>query len=598
MMRLADLLVDTLIRQYKVNIVFTVTGGGAMYLNDAFGSRGAELSYIAVHHEQTASMAAEAYAGLSGKIGVCQITTGPGGTNSISGCAGAWIDSKPIIFISGQVESFSLAEAGTRQTGVQEVKITELVKPITKAAIRLDDPYMVLYELDRLISIALSGRQGPVWIDIPLDLQNFKFEDISHLPRYITAYDGTRSKSLLKVKIEKLANVFRISQRPLLCVGNGSRSAARQILEFAEKYQLPIILGWNAKDLYPYSHDLVIGSIGQFGNRAANILTSKSDLIIGLGFRFSVPQIGYDPSTFAPQATIVSVDIDPYEIQKYSGFIDIGIQSDVGDLINILKNHNFVELENKFKKWAESARKLAKLEFDANPRSIDKIDPYDFTDLLSEQLPNSSIIVTDMGTSFTCTHQQIKIKSGFRLFTSSGLAAMGFGLPGAIGAFFAKTSDCFLTLITGDGGLMFNMQDLQTVVTHKIPLKIIIYENGGYVTMKLMQQSRFGRYVGSGPSSKVECVDYVALSNAFGILVRSISKHDEIVEGLSWLYSDQNRAAVLVVHLDPDQPLIPRVQTQSTKEGKLLPGRLEYMYPPLSDENETMISKLFRDKIE
>jgi acetolactate synthase-1/2/3 large subunit len=597
-MRLADLLVDTLIRQYKVNIVFTVTGGGAMYLNDAFGSRGEELSYISVHHEQTASMAAEAYAGLSGNLGVCQITTGPGGTNSISGCAGAWIDSKPIIFISGQVESFSLAEAGTRQTGVQEVKITELVKPITKAAIRLDDPYMVLYELDRLISIALSGRQGPVWIDIPLDLQNFKFEDVSKLPRYITAYDGTRSKSLLKVKIEKLANAMRISQRPLLCIGNGSRSAASPILEFAEKYQLPIVLGWNAKDFYPHSHDLVIGSIGQFGNRAANILTSKSDLIIGLGFRFSVPQIGYDPSTFAPQATIVSVDIDPHEIQKYSGFIDIGIQSDVGDLINILKNHNFVELESKFEKWAESARKLSKLEFDAGPRSIDKIDPYDFTDLLSEQLPNSSVIITDMGTSFTCTHHQIKIKSGFRLFTSSGLAAMGFGLPGAIGAFFAKSSDCCLTLITGDGGLMFNMQDLQTIVTYKIPLKIIIYENGGYVTMKLMQQSRFGRYVGSGPSSKVECVDYVALSNAFGILVRSISKHDEVVNGLSWLYSDQNRAAVLVVHLDPDQPLTPRVQTQSTKEGKLLPGRLEYMYPPLSDENEAMISQLFRNKIE
>jgi acetolactate synthase-1/2/3 large subunit len=175
---------------------------------------------------------------------------------------------------------------------------------------------------------------------------------------------------------------------------------------------------------------------------------------------------------------------------------------------------------------------------------------------------------------------------------------MGFGLPGAIGAFFAKSNDCCLTLITGDGGLMFNMQDLQTVVTHKIPLKIIIYENGGYVTMKLMQQSRFGRYVGSGPSSKMECVNYVALSNAFGILVRSISKHDEVVEGLSWLYSDQNSAAVLVVHLDADQPLTPRVQTQSTKEGKLLPGRLEYMYPPLSDENETVISKLFKDEIE
>jgi acetolactate synthase-1/2/3 large subunit len=594
-MRLADLIVDTLICKYGVSTVFTVTGGGAMYLNDAFGSRGAELRYIAVHHEQTASMAAEAYAGISGSLGVCQITTGPGGTNSISGCAGAWIDSKPIIFISGQVESFSLADVGTRQTGVQEVKIVEIVKPITKAAIRLDDPYMVLYELDRLISIANSGRKGPVWLDIPLNLQNFHIEDVSKLPRYIDTHDGARSKSLLAVKVAKLITSIKKSHRPLLCVGNGARFAATQILEFAEKYQLPIVLGWNAKDFYPESHNLVIGSIGQFGNRAANIITAKSDLIIGLGFRFSVPQIGYDPSTFAPEATIVSVDIDPYELNKYSGFIDVGIQADVGVLVKLLRNFDFNEAKVNFSKWAKITEKISEIEFDVSPRSIDKINSFDFTDFLSEQLPSPSIVVTDMGTSFTCTHQQIKLKPDVRLYTSSGLAAMGFGLPGAIGAYFAKSSDCYLTLITGDGGLMFNMQELQTIVTHNIPLKIVIYENGGYLTMRLMQKSRFERYVGSGPESMVECVDYVALSNAFGMQVKSISKHEEIAEGIAWLYSDQNQAAILIVHLDPDQPLIPRVQTQSTKEGKLIPGRLENMYPPLSDDAETAIAQILRD---
>jgi acetolactate synthase-1/2/3 large subunit len=593
-MRLADLLVDTLVLQYEVRVVFTVTGGGAMYLNDAFGARGAELKYVAMHHEQTASMAAEAYAGLSGKLGVCQITTGPGGTNSISGCAGAWIDSKPVIFISGQVEAFSLAGVGTRQTGVQEVKIVELVKPITKEAIRLDDPYMILYEIDRLISIALAGRQGPVWIDIPLNLQNFNFTDDIILPRYKSVKKEERSKSLQNIKIQKLANIIKLSQRPLLCVGNGSRDAAQQILKFAEKYHLPIVLGWNAKDFYPDAHVLVIGSIGQFGNRAANILTSKCDLMIGFGFRFSVPQIGYDPSTFAPQATIVSVDIDPYEIQKYSGFIDIGIQSDVGNLINILEKFDFNAIEGKFRRWAESAFSVSKIQFDTAPRKSDEIDSFDFTDILSEKLPSSSIIVTDMGTSFTCTHQQLKIKTGMRLYTSSGLAAMGFGLPGAIGAFFAKGSEHSVTLITGDGGLMFNMQELQTIVTYKIPLKIIIYENGGYLTMKLMQNSRFGRCVGSGPSTKLECVDYVALSKAFGIQVREISDYEEISDGLSWLYSDQFLASILVVHLNPDQSLTPRVQTQSTKEGELIPGRLEYMYPPISDEIDDLVAKIFQ----
>lgn len=590
-MRLADLLVDTLIQQYGVSVVFTVTGGGAMYLNDAFGSRSEELKYIAVHHEQTASMAVEAYSGLSGKLGVCQITTGPGGTNSISGCAGAWIDSKPIIFISGQVESFSISGKGTRQTGVQEINIVELVTSITKAAVRLNDPYMVLYELDRLISIAFDQRQGPVWFDIPLDLQNFEISEVKKLPRYSKLTPNIRKNTLQAVKIRRLTDMLNSSSRPLLCVGNGSRLAAESILEWAEKYRIPIVLGWNAKDLYPHSHPLVIGSIGQFGNRSANILTSKSDLILGLGFRFSIPQIGYDPSTFAPQANIVSVDIDPYEIQKYSGFIDFGIQADVGQVMEILCEQKLNPIN--FNKWSESAILLSDMELDSSPRNKEAIDSFDFTDFLSICVPTPSYIVTDMGTSFTCTHQQIRIKTGVRLFTSSGLAAMGFGLPGAIGAHFAKEQGTFLTLITGDGGLMFNVQELQTLLTHSIPLKIIIYENGGYLTMRLMQKSRFGKYVGSGPSSRLECADYSALSKAFGIESKSICRYDEINSGLLWLYSNKECSSVLIVHMDSDQPLTPRVQTQSSKDGKLLPGRLEYMYPLLSDDQETRITKLF-----
>jgi acetolactate synthase-1/2/3 large subunit len=590
-MRLADLLVETLIQQYGVSVVFTVTGGGAMYLNDAFGSRPEELKYIAVHHEQTASMAAEAYSGLSGKLGVCQITTGPGGTNSISGCAGAWIDSKPIIFISGQVESFSISSQGIRQTGVQEIKITELVVSITKAAVRLNDPYMVLYELDRLISIAFDQRKGPVWLDIPLDIQNFELSEVKKLPRYLPLPPSIRINALHAVKVRRLKNMLESSSRPLLCVGNGSRLAAESVLAWAEKYRIPIVLGWNAKDLYPHSHPLVIGSIGQFGNRSANILTSKSDLILGLGFRFSIPQIGYDPSTFAPQANIISVDIDPYEIQKYSGFIDFGIQADVGQLMGILCKIN-LNLRN-FNKWSESAILLSNMELDSSPRNTKGIDSFDFTDFLSMHLPSPSHVITDMGTSFTCTHQQMKIKAGVRLFTSSGLAAMGFGLPGAIGAHFAQEHNTFLTLITGDGGLMFNVQELQTLITHNIPLKIIIYENGGYLTMRLMQKNRFGNYVGSGPASRLECADYSALSKAFGIESKSISRYDEINSGLSWLYSNKKCSSILIVHMDSEQPLIPRVQTQSTKDGQLLPGRLEYMYPLLSDEQELSISKLF-----
>jgi acetolactate synthase-1/2/3 large subunit len=592
-MRLADLLVETLIRDYGVSTAFTVTGGGAMYLNDAFGLRTTELRYIPFHHEQSASMAAEAYAGITGKLAVCQITTGPGGTNAISGCTGAWIDSKPVIFISGQVESFSLADLGTRQTGVQEVKITELVKSITKAAVILRDAYMVLYELDRLISIALSGRKGPVWFDIPLDLQNFEILENNKLPRYVVPKRNARVDALLDVKLQKLSALISNSSKPLLCVGNGARGVSNKILKWAESKHFPIVLGWNAKDFYSGSHPLVCGSIGQFGNRAANILTSKADLILGLGFRFSVPQIGYDPSLFAPQATIVSIDVDPFELQKYSGFIDMGIQADIEQMIDSLLATETSDLRGQIKSWAKACYDLSRLNFDPVPRNTDKIDSFDFTDRLSELLPSESVVVTDMGTSFTCTHQQLQVKAGNRLFTSSGLAAMGFGLPGAIGACFAKTTNEVVTLITGDGGLMFNLQEFQTVKTHKLPLKVIVYENSGYLTMRLMQKSRFGRFVGEGPTSDVDCVDYMKLSNAFGIDAMSISRHDEIENGLSWLYADCQKASVLVVHLDPNQPLTPRVQTMSDKDGRLIPGRLEAMYPATSEDQDENIARLF-----
>jgi acetolactate synthase-1/2/3 large subunit len=390
-----------------------------------------------------------------------------------------------------------------------------------------------------------------------------------------------------------LASLISNSSRPLLCVGNGARKASSKILKWAELNDIPIVLGWNAKDLYLASHHLVVGSIGQFGNRAANILTSKADLIVGLGFRFSVPQIGYDPSLFAPQATIVSIDVDQFELNKYSGFIDMGIQADVEQIIDALSKKKWSTARGSFEVWAKASHDLAILNLDPMPRNTDKIDSFDFTDFLSEYLPSPSVLVTDMGTSFTCTHQQLKIRAGIRLFTSSGLAAMGFGLPGAIGAHFAKNDNDFLTLITGDGGLMFNLQEFQTVMTHKIPLKVIIYENGGYLTMRLMQRSRFGRYVGESPTSNVDCMDYTKLSSAFGIEAREISRFDEIKDGLTWLYSDSQRPSVLIVHLDPYQPLTPRVQTMSGKDGRLLPGRLESMYPTLSQEQEKNIDSLF-----
>lgn len=595
-MRLADLLVRTLVEEYGIDTVFTVTGGGAMYLNDAFGGYGNSLNYIALHHEQSVAMAGESFAAITQGLGVCQVTTGPGGTNSVTGCAGAWIDSRPVLFISGQVESLSISGPGLRQTGVQEAKIIDLVASITKASVRLDDPLSVLYELDRLIHIAMTGRRGPVWMDIPLDVQSFMFPEITGLRRFTPQKPSPRTNALLDTKMGKLKNLLTSVRKPLLCIGEGARRAGPELLKIAENLGVPVVLGWNAKDLYPEHHPLIQGTIGQFGNRGANLLTAKADLIIGVGFRFSVPQVGYDPSHFAPQATIVSVDIDPYELAKYGTFIDVSICADSVEFAQKLAGSVITDphpLKAQYSKWTTAACRLKALSLDRGPRDTSGVNSFDFTDRLGELLPKPSIIVTDMGTSFTCTHQHLKIKDGVRLFTSSGLAAMGFGLPGAIGAYYASAGVEAITLITGDGGLMFNLQELQSIVTHSIPLKIIIYENKGYLTMRLMQLGRFNRLVGSGPSSSLECPDFGRLCAAFGIKCHNVGRFAEIDSAIEWLYEDLMTPSVLVVHLDQDQPLIPRVQTQTGSDGVLIPGVLKNMYPPLSPDQESECERLF-----
>ena len=590
-MRLADIVVKHLYEVYGVEVVFTITGGGAMYLNDAFGSY-EKIKYISLHHEQSISMATESYARISGKLGVCQVTTGPGGTNAISGCAGAWIDSCPILFISGQVESYSIKNISSRQTGVQEVDIINIVKTITKDAIRIDDPYLILYELDRLISLANDRRKGPVWLDIPLDIQNFQIEKPSELIRYKPQKINNRHNDLIKIKVNKTLNKLLSSKKPIILIGNGCRESIEDALIFAENYNIPIVVGWNAKDLVPDDNVNFLGTAGQFGKRLANIAINSADLLIGLGYRFSIPQIGYDPSVYAPKAEIISVDIDSAEITKYSGFIDIGIQTDCKFFLDIISNIAHMEKDNlKFNDWTNKLLEIKKYNFDSGVRNRDKVDSFDFTNKLSNILPNNSIIITDMGTSFTCTHQELKIKKGMRLMTSSGLAAMGFGLPGAIGAAFAMSQNT-VTLITGDGGIMFNIQELQSIVSFKLRIKIIIYENDGYLTMKLMQKGRFNRFVSSDKKSGISFPDFEKIANSYGLISKSISYYEEINSGLEWLYSNLEESNVLIVHTDPMQELSPRVQTQSNSDGKLMPGTLDNMFPFLDNETKLAIHNI------
>lgn len=596
-MRASDALVKFLVEEYGVRVVFTVTGGGAMYLNDAFG-KDSRLQYIALHHEQSVSMAAEGFSRASNGLSVAQVTTGPGGTNAITGCVGAWIDSEPILFVSGQVESFSLAKNGTRQSGVQEVDIVDFVRTYTKYAVRIDDPRKLLSEVDKAIKISLSGRRGPAWIDIPLDIQNAQIDYT--WDRYQIPPVHERSARIIRRKASKIGNRLLGASKPVLCIGNGARGAIPAILEISNDLNIPLVTGWNGKDCITSENSNLIGSAGQFGDRASNILLRDADVVLGIGYRFSVPQVGYDPSFYAPNAEVISVDIDPEEAKKCGFFIDQFIESDsqffAQSLIDHL-NHNQSPAGNDERaKWLEWARFLRDFPFEPELRDAKDINSFDFTKLLSKHLASDSRVVTDMGTSFTCTHQYLSIGGEQKLLTSSGLAAMGFGLPGAIGVAFEDLNKQTV-LITGDGGLMFNLQELQSVSTFGLNLKIIIYENQGYLTMKHMQKARFNSLVGADPSTKVDCPNFMVISSAFGLESKEISAHQEINAGLEWLLSgDVKGARVLVVHLDPWQELVPRVQTRSDQSGKLYPSVLHEMYPYLTTEVEAALSDKWNKK--
>jgi acetolactate synthase-1/2/3 large subunit len=589
--RLADLVADFCASKLDASHVFTVTGGGAMYLNDAFGKH-PDIEVVPMHHEQSASMAAEGYYRETGKVAVCQVTTGPGGANAITGCAGAWVDSEAIIFISGQVETISLISGNNRQTGVQELDIIGMVKSITKEAIRLTDPHMISYELARLVDVATSGRPGPVWLDIPLDLQNFAITNPDMLPKYLKPKEDVRTTKLRAAKFRKIMDLLKRSKRPCLLVGNGCRTSAPTLRKFLEMNEMPIITGWNARDLITEDPNL-LGSAGLFGNRAANLALHKADLVLGLGYRFSVPQVGYDPSCYAPNAVIAAVDIDPEEFHKVQSFIDVPVLSSVADFLESACAEGRELLSGMSAGWLDFCHYLTDFKFDPRPQDEEKCNSFDFNGLLEGSLEEGDTVVTDMGTSFTCTHQDLAVKQGVKMFTSSGVAAMGFGLPGAIGSSLAKTDGRTL-LITGDGGLMFNLQELQTALTLDLNLKIVVYENDGYLTMKHMQNARFQHLVGSEGGSKVQCADFIKVATALGIGAKEICKPSEMPDAVHWLLDDFQGPKLLVIHLDPWQPLLPRVQTRSDSSGRLYPPSLDQMFPHLSEEVEDSIEQRFR----
>lgn len=527
--RLADCVAD-FVKSLGIEHVFGVTGGGSMHLNDAFRE-----VFIANHHEQASAFAADAYARVRG-IGCALVTTGPGGTNAITGVSASWIDSIPVIFLSGQVTRNTLLDGhGLRQFGVQESDITTLVQSITKYAIVVRDEKRIRYELEKAAHLACSGRPGPVWIDIPLDVQS-KMIDWDTLERYEPTRPREPQKYMLALPAE----------RPVLVIGNGvhiaqAEEACRRLVR---DWNIPVVSSWLAADIVPTDDPLYIGRFGIFGDRAANFTVQNADLLIVLGSRLSIPQVGHNFKTFARGARIVMVDIDRREMEKPSLHVEHKIVCDVAEFIRNCANPKYECYE-----WTRQCQHW-KREYPVDTSS----GSFKFVKELCDALPEDAVVVTDMGTAFTCTFQTARIKRGQRWITSAGHAPMGYGLPAAIGAHYATGKR--ITCLVGDGGLMFNLQELQTIGERKLPIDIYVIDNGGYLAMRHTQMNHFGRIVGAD----FKFPGWVELGAQFGVYITR------------------------VVHMDAMQPLIPRSSSMKLPDGSIASRPIEDLYPFLPRE--------------
>jgi acetolactate synthase-1/2/3 large subunit len=507
---------------------------------------------------------------------------------------GAWIDSIPTIFISGQATSNTLiGNTGLRQFGIQESDIVTMVKSITKYVVTVTDASQIRYHMDKAIHLATTGRPGPVWLDIPLDIQS-KHIAPDQLPGFDPEEDsGSARENNLPPNVNKCIQMLKEAERPVLISGYGIRLAKgeKEFIKMVEKLGIPVITSWTTSDLVPSSHDLVVGRSGIFGDRAGNFAVQNSDLVLSVGSRLSVPQIGYNFPIFARAAKKIIVDIDEAELKKPSLTPDLPVLADAKEFMDELLNQWSDEPPLQIDEWRDrckSWRSKYPVVLPEYKEEKDAVNSFHFIDVLSANLDDSAVVVTDMGSSFTCTMQTFKTRKGQRLFTSSGHASMGFGLPGAIGACIGNGRRKTIC-ISGDGGLQMNIQELQTLAHFKLPVILFVLNNQGYLTIKATQQNHFGKFVGSEKSSGITCPDIVKVAEAHGLEATCIANTDELHAKIHSIL-DKPGPFVCEIIMPETQPLIPRVSSLKKPDGSIISKPIEDLYPFLD-------RKEFRDNM-
>lgn len=587
-----------------VDTVFLVTGGGAMHLDDAVG-RCPGLRYVCDHHEQACALAAEGYARQTGGLGVAVVTSGPGGTNTITGVLGQWHDSVPVLYVSGQVRrDTTVASTGLplRQLGDQEADIVAIVSSITKYAVMLTEPERVRYELEKCLHRAVSGRPGPVWLDVPVDVQATLVEE-DDLEPYAGDDDGFFGQALARAQAGELVARLEAAERPVLLAGSGVRigHAIAPFVRVAKRLGAPLLTAWNAVDVLWEDHPLFVGRPGSIGDRAGNFALQNADLVLSLGCRLNVRQIGYEYAAFARAAYLAVVDVDALELRKPTIAPDLPVHADVGFFLEELESElsgRRVSDRADWLTWCLERKRRYPVVLPEYGAAPEPVNPYVFVDELSKKLDGESIVVTANGAAVVVTNQALRLPRGARLICSSGTASMGYDLPAAIGACVAAGRP--VICLAGEGSVQMNIQELQTIVHHQLPVKIFIFDNGGYLSMRQTQDNLFaGHHMGESPDSGVSFPDMVAIAGAYGIPARRVSRHDELAAAITTTLQGEGPQLCVVV-MDPRQPFAPKVAGMKLPDGRMVSNPLEDMHPLLDREEyaDNMIVPLYRSEEE
>jgi len=578
------------LRVLDVNVVFAITGAGNLALLDEIQRIGC-IEVCFLHHEQAVVMAAQGYARVSNKIGVAIVTTGGGTSNAMTGILSAHLDSIPILVLSGNESSFHCDDTkDARSWGVQGFDSVRSFANITKTSTRVKRGDCPFQQTRRLIKLALTDRMGPVHLDFPMDLQRSEVCPKECIHEVESDADEVFVSTSRQVS-ELILNL-KSASRPVFYIGNGCRrtKTLTKLRKLIDQTQIPFFLSWSAVDLFPEEHPLNMGRIGIYGERASNLLLQKADLVVCLGTRLAIPQVGYDKRDFARGAEVWVVEIESTELEKFAGLGWNLIENDVFVVLSQMESeHSEADFSlEEIADWRATMKNLRTQfpryqETEIGPRNSSYVHSVDVIRYLNEELDEEAIIVTDVGAGLISGHYAYEQRGIRRFFTSQGLGEMGFGLPASLGAFFAAPSKQIVCLNT-DGAIMFNLQELQTVRHFKIPLKLFVFNNEGYAMIKISQTNLFdGREFGSTLQSGLSFPSFESVAKTFGFDYFCLSNNNDLCMDLSKALRN-SRPTLIEVMMDPEQKYLPRLATSKRTDGTIVSPPIEDLDPKVSFE--------------